>query len=66
MTELMDPISILKKALKKEQASYRFYDDLLKQYKSIEILRETIEQLRDEEYSHIKMIENQITKVGFG
>ena len=66
MTELMDPISILKKALKKEQASYRFYDDLLKQYKSIEILRETIEQLRDEEYSHIKMIENQITKVGLG
>ena len=66
MSELIDPISILKTALKKEQASYRFYDELLKQYRSIEILSETIEQLREEEYSHIKMIENQITKFGLG
>ena len=66
MTELIDPIGILKRALEKEQASYRFYDEILKQYRSIEILRETIEQLRDEEYRHIKMIENQITKFGLG
>ena len=66
MTELMDPIGILKTALKQEQASYSFYDDLLKKYKSIEILREIIEQLRDEEYRHIQRIEKQITKLGLG
>ncbi len=66
MTELIDPIGILKRALEKEQAAYRFYDGLMKKYRSIEIIRETIEQLRDEEYRHIKMIENQITKFDLG
>jgi len=64
MTELNTPMSILKAALKKEKASYRFYDDLLKKHKSIEILREMIEQLREEEYRHIQIIEKKITKLG--
>jgi len=66
MTELNTPMAILKAALKKENASYRFYDNLLKEHKSIEILREMIEQLREEEYRHIQIIEKKITKLGLG
>ncbi len=66
MNELNTPMGILKTALKMEKASYRFYDDLLKKHKSSEILREIIEQLREEEYRHIQIIEKKITKLGLG
>jgi len=66
MTELNKPMSILKSALKKEKASYRFYEDLLKKHKSVEILKDTIEQLKEEEYKHIQIIEKKITKLGLG
>ena len=66
MTELNTPMSILEEALRKEKASYRFYDDLLKDHKSVEILRDTIKQLREEEYRHIQIIEKKIAKLGLG
>ena len=66
MTELNTPMAILKAALKKEKAAYRFYDNLLKEHKSIEILREMIEQLREEEYRHVQIIEKKIAKLDFG
>ena len=57
---------VLEAALKKEKAAYRFYDRLLKENMSIDILKETIEKLRDEEYKHIRFIEKKIAKLGLG
>ena len=54
---------ILKAALRKEKAAYNFYDNLLKDGKA-EPLREILEQLREEEYRHIRLIEKRIGRLG--
>ena len=56
---------ILSMALKKEQDSYRFYDDLLQNTK-VAILHDLIEELRDEELKHIKMIKKKTTEMSLG
>ena len=56
---------ILSVALKKEQDSYRFYDDLLQDTK-VSILHDIIEELRDEELRHINMIKKKITEMSLG
>jgi rubrerythrin len=53
---------ILEAALKKEKAAYYFYDSVLKNT-SVDILRETLEKLRQEEYKHIRIIEKEIVKL---
>lgn len=53
--KLSTPREILEAALAKEEEAYNFYDNHLKKAK-ITILRETLEQLKDEEYKHIKLI----------
>ena len=54
---------ILEMALKREKASYQFYDKIIKNI-SVNTLVETIEQLREEEYKHIKIIEKKIAGLG--
>ena len=56
---------ILSIALKKEQDSYRFYDDVLQNTK-VAILHDIIEELRDEESRHINMIKKKITEMSLG
>jgi rubrerythrin len=53
------PREILEEALAREKAAYKFYDEMSKNTK-ITILRETLEELRDEEYAHIKKLKNRI------
>ena len=63
--KLSTPREILKAALAKEEEAYKFYDNLLKNTK-ITLLRETLEQLKDEEYKHIKLIKQKILKMDVG
>lgn len=54
---------VLETALRREKASYNFYDNLLKKT-NLEVLREVLEELKGEEYKHIRMIEQQMVKLG--
>ena len=56
---------ILEVALKREREAYRFYDRLLSETK-VGILKEILEQLRDEEQKHIRMIEKKIAQMNLG
>ena len=59
------PIEILKEALRKEQISYTFYNDLLQQ-STVDFMSDILEELRDAEFHHIKMIEKKITHLELG
>jgi len=54
------PIEILHAALLKEQNSYAFYDDMLQQ-STVGFVSDLLEELRDAEFHHIKMIEKKIS-----
>ena len=53
---------ILETALRREKASYKFYDSILKKT-NLEVLRDVLEELRGEEYKHIRIIEQQMVKL---
>ena len=53
------PIEILNAALRKEQSSYAFYEDLLEQ-STVGFVTDLLEELRDAEFHHMKMIEKKI------
>jgi rubrerythrin len=53
---------ILEEALRREKDAYRFYDSLLKDTR-VGIVRDVIEQLRQEEQKHIRIIEEKITEL---
>ena len=53
------PIEILQAALRKEHNSYAFYDELL-QNSTVGFVSDLLEELRDSESQHIKMIEKKI------
>ncbi len=57
--------NILKAALRKEKASYNFYDNLLKNTK-LDIIEEILGQLREEEYKHIHIIEKRLARLELG
>ena len=62
---LETPYDILRAALKKEKAAYRYYDNLLKDEK-VHALREFLEDLRNEEYKHIRRIEKKLSQMELG
>ncbi len=53
------PIEILQAALLKEQSSYAFYDEMLQQ-STVGFVSDLLEEPRDAEFHHIKMIEKKI------
>jgi rubrerythrin len=59
------PIEILKEALRKEQSSYDFYNDLLQQ-STVDFMSDILEELRDAEFHHMKMIEKKIAHLELG
>jgi rubrerythrin len=63
-TTLM-PDEILDIALQKEKQAYNFYKRLATQTK-VDMVRELIEKLCDEEYKHRKMIEEMIAQMSLG
>ncbi len=60
--DLTTPMEILEAALQKEKSAYQFYDNLMNNT-NIELLQEIIEQLRDEEYKHILIIEKKMAQL---
>lgn len=59
------PGEILELALAKEQTAYSFYDKLLQESK-VEFITSLLEQLRDEEGQHVKMIKDKISSLNSG
>jgi rubrerythrin len=53
------PFEILQAALRREKNAYAFYDGLLKQA-TVGFLADMLEELRDAEFHHVKMIEKMI------
>jgi rubrerythrin len=62
---LMTPNRILEVALDKEEAAHRFYDKLLEECQA-DIVRELLEKLKNEEYKHIRMVEEMMTRLNRG
>jgi rubrerythrin len=60
-TKPLTPADILELALKKEESSYEFYDDMLKTTKSA-ILKELLTELKNAELGHIQKIKNRIAE----
>ncbi len=62
---LSTPDEILNAALAKERQSRAFYAGLAEQCR-IEMVRELLEKLKDEENKHIKMIEEMLADLRLG
>lgn len=64
-TELKTPDQILRAALAKEQEAHQFYGDLLVHCQA-HIVRELVERLKNEEYKHVRMVQEMISKLNLG
>jgi rubrerythrin len=53
---------ILNTALAKEKAAFDYYDRMLKST-NIELIEDLLQELKNEEYKHIKMIERLIRRL---
>ena len=62
---LSTPDEILNAALAKEHRALQFYSELAEQCE-IEMVRQLIEKLKDEENKHVKMIEEMIAYLRLG
>jgi rubrerythrin len=62
---LLTPNQVLQVALGKEEEAHRFYDQLLKECQA-GMVRELLERLKNEEYKHIRMVEEMITRLNRG
>jgi rubrerythrin len=59
------PARILEAALRKEEASCRFYEGMLRRT-NVSFIKELLEELRDEESKHISMIKHKISRLRAG
>ena len=62
---LTTPDAILRAALEKERAAYAFYTDHAALCR-IDMVREFLERLGDEEHKHIRMIEDMLAGMRLG
>ncbi|MCK9572816.1 MAG: hypothetical protein M0R20_00245 [Candidatus Omnitrophica bacterium] len=60
-TKPLTPADVLSLALKKEESSCEFYDDMLKVTESV-ILKKLLTELKNAELGHIQKIKNRIAK----
>jgi rubrerythrin len=57
---------ILKVALAREETAHRFYEGLLEKHSRVEPIRDLLEQLKDEEYRHIRLIHDKMAQLDLG
>ncbi len=62
---LMTPNQLLQVALGKEEEAYRFYDRLLEECR-VDVVRELLEKLKNEEHKHMRMVEEMIARLNLG
>ena len=65
MTGISTPGDILRTALAKEKAAYRFYERLETQCR-IDYVQELLSRLKDEEGKHVKMIDAMLVDMNLG
>jgi rubrerythrin len=63
--QLSTPDEVLNAALAKEHQSRQFYAGLAEQCK-IDMVKQLIEKLKDEENKHVKMIEEMLSNLRLG
>ncbi len=63
--KLKTPVGILEAALAHEKEAYSFYSDLLS-FQKVNSLRRLVEQLKDEEYKHMRLLEDKLVKFRLG
>jgi rubrerythrin len=63
---LRDLEGILETALAKEKAALRFYSGLLVKHSLEGPVRELVERLKDEEYKHVRMIDEMMVNMRRG
>ena len=56
---------ILNTALAKEKAAFSYYDRMLRST-NIDLIRDLLQELKNEEYKHIKMVETKIRQLNLG
>ena len=61
----LTPGEILECSLAKEKAAFSYYDNLLKST-SVGLIQDLLQELKNEEYKHIKMIESRIRRLNLG
>jgi len=61
----LTPEEILNTALAKEQAAFDYYDQMLKST-NIEVIQDLLQELKNEEYKHMKMIEAKLRRLNLG
>lgn len=61
----LTPEEILRQALAKERTAFSYYDRMLKAT-SIEVIKDLLQDLKNEEYKHIKMIESRLARLTVG
>ncbi|NIQ39292.1 MAG: hypothetical protein GTN81_11960 [Proteobacteria bacterium] len=61
----LTPEEILNTALAKERAAFSYYDRMLKA-SNIEVIQDLLQELKNEEYKHIKLVENKIRLLNLG
>ena len=62
---LSTPDQILRAAMAREVAAFRFYSDLLKANRP-ELVRDLLLQLKDEEEKHIHLVERRMRELNLG
>jgi len=65
MSAIKTPMGLLEMALKKEEAAQRLYDRLLKEPQA-GVVRGFLEQLREEETKHVRMVQRKIVDLRLG
>ncbi len=61
----LTPEEILNRALAKEKAAFNYYDRMLRST-NIDLIQGLLQELKNEEYKHIKMIESKIRQLSVG
>ena len=65
LDDMKTPGDILRKALEKEREAFEFYGRLM-DYTKIDMVRDLVAQLKDEENKHINLIEKMLTDMRLG
>ena len=64
-SKLRTPGELLELALEKEKAAFLFYSNLLNNSR-VEMVRDLVAKLKDEEEKHIHMVEKRIAEMNLG
>ncbi len=59
------PVGILDAALAKEKEAYSFYGDLLS-FTRVDSIRRLVEQIKDEERKHMRLLEDKLAELRLG